>query len=244
MSESLFAALSKAQAEFPQIPRTKEVRVRTKTGGEYVFSYAPLDVIFSAVRPVLAKHELSLSQMLTESSAGGPAIETVLGHSSGESLRGVVPLPSGTASMSAQEFGSLVTYYKRYGVVSALGIATEDDDDGNHASGNTAQKRGADRRVASPDDDNPFDGSDEGVQQTFAPPTDAASEKQVKMLNVLVSKCVEQGAVMANGEPFTVEALRAMMGRAYGVTSKKELTKAQASDLITRLKALLGEVQS
>lgn len=137
MSE-LAKALAAAQAEFPPIERSREVKVQTKTGGSYTFSYAPLDAILSTVRPVLAKHGLAFSQMLTEN-ADTPALRTLLLHESGDSLQGVCPLPV-TPGMSAQEFGSLVTYFRRYALVAALGIASEEDDDGNAASGNTISK--------------------------------------------------------------------------------------------------------
>jgi hypothetical protein len=42
--------------------------------------------------------------------------------------------------MSAQEVGSLITYFRRYALVALLGIATEEDDDGNAASGGKVAK--------------------------------------------------------------------------------------------------------
>lgn len=131
---ALAKALVAAQAEFPTIERSKDVRVQTKTGGSYSFSYAPLDVIFNAVRPVLTRNGLAVSQLLGNVD-GKPALKTVLLHEDGEKLEDACPLPA-NGSLSAQEFGSLVTYFRRYALVTVLGIATEEDDDGNAASGN------------------------------------------------------------------------------------------------------------
>lgn len=39
-----------------------------------------------------------------------------------------------TQGRSPQEVGSLTTYYKRYALAAVLGIATEEDDDGNAAT--------------------------------------------------------------------------------------------------------------
>jgi len=130
----LAKALAAAQAEFPAIERTRDVRVQTKTGGSYTFSYAPLDVILKTVRPVLSKHGLAISQLLANV-GGTPALKTMLLHEGGELLQDSCPLPT-NGSTTAQEFGSLVTYMRRYALVAVLGIATEEDDDGNHASGN------------------------------------------------------------------------------------------------------------
>jgi hypothetical protein len=54
------------------------------------------------------------------------------------------------------------------------------------------------------------------------------------MLNRLVN-------LLVKSEALTVENLRKGMDESYGVTSKKDLTKKDASDLISRLKTLAGE---
>lgn len=154
----LAKALAKAQSEFPAIERSKDVQVKTKTGGSYTFSYAPLDAILSTVRPVLTKNGLAVSQLLANVN-GAPALKTMLLHEGGELLQDSCPLPANGAT-SAQEFGSLVTYMRRYALVAVLGIATEEDDDGNHASGNVATASGAGNRGGSsetaPAPDKPF----------------------------------------------------------------------------------------
>ncbi len=62
---TLTAALAAAQAEFPLIPKNKEVTVRPRDGGTpYKFKYATLETIFGAVRPALAKNGLSLSHRI------------------------------------------------------------------------------------------------------------------------------------------------------------------------------------
>ena len=150
MSE-LAKALAKAQSEFPSIERSKDVVVKTTKGGSYTFSYAPLDAIAHAVAAPLRANDLTYSQLLSNID-GKAALRTILMHSSGETLEDVCPLPMNGA-VSAQEFGSLVTYMRRYALVALLGIATEEDDDGNHASGNVASS-GAGSGGSSPAPDN------------------------------------------------------------------------------------------
>lgn len=127
---ALAAALAKAQAEFPTIPRDKEVTVQTTKGGTYKFKYAPLDTIIAAVRGPLSANGLAVTQLLD----GGDLV-TMLLHDSGASLAGRVVLPTGEA---IQQFGSAVTYLRRYALQAMLGIAAEEDDDGNAAAGNKA----------------------------------------------------------------------------------------------------------
>lgn len=124
----LAAALAKAQTGFSKVTRDKTVTVVTKTGKSYSFAYAPLDVILAAVAPSLSKNGLVIVQMLDEG-----ALVTTLLHESGASLSGRVALPDTT---DIQGYGSAVTYLRRYAIQAMLGIAAEDDDDGNRAAGN------------------------------------------------------------------------------------------------------------
>lgn len=127
---ALAAALAKAQAAFPPIPREKTVTVATKTGGSYSFKYAPLDSILSATRKPLTDNGLAILQLLDED-----VLVTSLLHSSGAILSGRTPIP---ASEGIQAYGSAITYLRRYAITALLGIAAEEDDDGNAAAGNRA----------------------------------------------------------------------------------------------------------
>jgi len=126
----LAAALAKAQLAFPVITRDKKVTVTSKkTGTSYSFSYAPLDQILGATRGPLAENGLAIVQMLD-----GGALVTTLLHESGASITGRVTLPP---TDDIQGMGSAITYLRRYAIQAALGIAAEEDDDGNRAAGNT-----------------------------------------------------------------------------------------------------------
>lgn len=127
---ALAAALAKAQAQFPTITRDKEVTVTLKTGGSYKFKYAPLDSILSAVRGPLAANGLAIVQLLDED-----VLVTSLLHESGAILSGRTPIP---ASEGVQAYGSAITYLRRYSIQALLGVAAEEDDDGNQAAGNRA----------------------------------------------------------------------------------------------------------
>lgn len=132
---AIAAALAKAQAAFPAIARDKEVTVTSKSGSSYKFKYAPLESILSAVREPLSSNGLAIVQLLDDGD-----LVTMLLHDSGARLAGRVSLP---AVDGLQAFGSAITYLRRYSIQAILGIATEEDDDGNHASGNSATFGGA-----------------------------------------------------------------------------------------------------
>lgn len=93
--------------------------------------YAPLPEVMESIQPILAKHKLAISQPLANLD-GKPAIKTILIHESGEFLEEVSPLFLNKED--AQSHGSAITYARRYGVMSLLGIVSDEDDDGNSAS--------------------------------------------------------------------------------------------------------------
>lgn len=123
----LFDALSKAQAEFPKIVKNKYYKLQgTK------INYADLESILSTVRPILNQHGLSLTQTLQgETTNLGVAVETVIHYKDGASLHcGFITIPASKGVNVAQSLGSAITYARRYSLCAALGIATDDDDDG------------------------------------------------------------------------------------------------------------------
>lgn len=137
MPRALPAALAKAQGAFEQIRRDKTVTVTMKAGGRYTFAYAPLESILRAVSGALAANELSLSQRVVENAKGQQCVETILLHSSGESLSNQTQIFIN--GDGAQAYGSALTYARRYGVTLLLCVSADDDDDGNAAEGNDAQ---------------------------------------------------------------------------------------------------------
>lgn len=106
-----------------------EVSAVTKShradAGSYSYEYADLGDIVALTRPKLAEHGLIAVQKVHDHQ-DGLAVTTTLLHSSGESLDfGPLPFPQGR---DAQATGSAITYHRRYSLLAALGMATEDDD--------------------------------------------------------------------------------------------------------------------
>lgn len=131
---SLAAALARAQGAFKPINRDKTVTVRTKAGGTYSFSYAPLEAILRAVQPALTKEGLALSQSIVTQD-GAEYLETTL-KLGDESLSNRVKVL--VVEGGPQAYGSALTYARRYGVTLLLCVCADDDDDGNAAEGNEA----------------------------------------------------------------------------------------------------------
>jgi len=97
-------------------------------------SYSPLSEVINTTRPILAKHGLSVLQ---SPSGDGEhiIITTLLMHISGEWIE-ADPLVLKADKITAQGAGSAISYGRRYSLSAILGISSEMEDDGNHASGN------------------------------------------------------------------------------------------------------------
>ena len=142
--KELASALVKAQQSFLHVKRDKTVKVKTRTGGEYQFSYAPLESIMDAIKKPLFDNGLSLLQDVNEG-----RVTTLLFHSSGEFYQS-----SGTevkvTEQGAQAYGSALTYARRYDLTLTLGICADDDDDGGAASGNETTVKGMPKAPITP----------------------------------------------------------------------------------------------
>lgn len=125
-------AFVRALGELENPARTNTATVQTKAGGTYSYTYADLAAVLAAVRPVLARHELAISQPIALDN-GELRVRTRILHVSGgvienEAMR--IRVEGG-----AQDIGSMVTYARRYALLSMLGLAPEgEDDDGASAS--------------------------------------------------------------------------------------------------------------
>ncbi len=121
----LFAALALAQGEI-------ENASKNSANPHFRSKYADLAEVLNTIRPVFAKHGLSLIQS-PGFDGSMVSVTTVLAHQSGgymTSTASCVP-----AKADAQGIGSATTYLRRYGAAAVAGIAQEDDD-GNAAAHN------------------------------------------------------------------------------------------------------------
>lgn len=134
-TSKLTAALVAVQKALGPLERNREVAVQTKAGGRYTFRYTTLDHLIEHLRqPCLAN-----GLWFTQSGENG-LLTTRLMHISGEWQETTIPA-TWRDTLSEQELGTALTYRKRYGLAAAFGLASEEDDDGNHASGNVAKEQ-------------------------------------------------------------------------------------------------------
>lgn len=121
------SALAEMQAELPAAAR--------RGTGHNNKKYARFEDIIEAIKESMHKHGFSLTFRIDQSQGDKVRITGVLGHRDGHSEQTDIVLSADASGSknAVQAWGSSVSYGKRYVAVTLLGIATEDDDDGQAA---------------------------------------------------------------------------------------------------------------
>lgn len=128
IGSNIAAAFVKAQKEFGPALKSaiNPAFQRNGKGGRY----ADLASCVEAVIDALNKHGIALMQQNVECN-DGVIVQTMFVHESGETIySGQLHVPA--AKQDPQGYGSALTYARRYSLMTACGIAPEDDD-GNAA---------------------------------------------------------------------------------------------------------------
>jgi hypothetical protein len=134
--DEIATALSSFQSNVPTIQKNK-----TAGSNAYSYKYADIADVLKSIRESLSINGLSVSQSAESSSESinnviheYVTVTTMIMHNSGQwlksSLRGSVNANQGRMS-NMQSIGSITTYLRRYSLASMLGLATDDDVDGN-----------------------------------------------------------------------------------------------------------------
>lgn len=123
------------KSKIKQPKRTKTVKVATKNGGTYSYSYADLaDVdksVMDACRSVTDKDGNVVFGYYfdIDNSQEGVTVQTVMVDSAGGSMISDRIWFKNSYAGDAQRTASLISYAKRYSLSAAFGIASEDDND-------------------------------------------------------------------------------------------------------------------
>jgi len=163
--EELAVALAQAQGKFGAVKQTGKNPM-------FKSNYATFDDVVTAVRAPLSDAGISYLQIL-DSCDKGASLTTMLLHNSGQWIKSTVPLvvvASNRGTNEVQAFGSALTYMKRYALAAMLGVASDDDNDGNTEPARPPQKR-----------------------KPQAPPKPAFdAESDAKMVELLVEEAAEE----------------------------------------------------
>lgn len=200
-SKGMYSDWCDLQGAIANPPKDKTAHVRTKTGGDYSYSYASLDGILTHTRDLLHKHGFGVTQDV-QTESGFVGVLTMLRHISGQDMTfGPLFLPIGPDAQSA---GSAITYARRYALCAALNIAAEDDDDGKTSGGRANSAASAQQPVPS--------------RETTGPPVETDTDAPVPVTpqgaatgGVSKAACVhivQQVSTKPNGDPLPEGMIR------------------------------------
>jgi hypothetical protein len=132
---SIWSALADFQSKCPAIAKDS-----TAGQGSFKYKYGSLPMIIEVIKPHMKSAGLVYTQpiVLTEH---GEAIRTILSHRDGGEVIQSETLLKEVEFRGMNEIqskGSVITYLRRYALLSILGIVPEDDD--NDAAGETSRK--------------------------------------------------------------------------------------------------------
>jgi len=122
-TDNVFKALLAFHKDPPPIIKEGKILMHNKER-----KYLTLDSILHAVRPALASQGLFIMQHLA-----GDSLITIIQHESGQFIQSYFPFQTmqGSGTNNLQNLGGGLTYLRRYALTAILGIAADEDDDGN-----------------------------------------------------------------------------------------------------------------
>jgi len=155
--EAWYHAMAEFQRTCPAILKTATAKIATRSGAGYGYKYAPLDEITSTILPIMGPLGLSISWRTPKMDAQGVVAVCRVSHELGhfeESGEVAVPVVQGDGSGASapQRVGIAISYAKRYALLSAIGLAPEDDPDA-HDPGPAVQppRRASEAAKSTPD---------------------------------------------------------------------------------------------
>lgn len=179
---SLATALAKAQGQMAAA--AKDVKNEF-----YAKKYADLASVWEACRGALSANGLSVIQLPRKVSAG-VEVETILAHASGEWISNLLCMP--VSKPDAQGVGSAITYARRYALAAIVGVAPDDDDDGNAASNKPSPASQYKRPAAKPQA--PVEKPDQNTPQQTKPAPEAPPAPAKQQEQPVSEKSAEAGA--------------------------------------------------
>jgi hypothetical protein len=114
----LMAALAKAQGQM-------RAAIKDSTNPHFKSRYADLASVWDACREPLSNNGLAVTQTV-QCDGDKQFLVTMLGHASGQWIKSLICLP--IQKPGPQELGSCLSYCRRYGLASMVGVFQDDDD--------------------------------------------------------------------------------------------------------------------
>lgn len=228
--DKLAAALAAAQGEM-------EDARKDSLNPHFQSKYADLSAVRKVLRPVLAKHGLAVVQ-LPQTTDRGVVLETRLLHSSGEWIEGEFLLTVQGNSM--QNVVSAITYARRASLAAVTGVApTEEDDDGEAASGRGDQPRANTRSEPPKSAKSTKAPSPRSAPMSSPSPGPGSEVMAARAARVISAEQVKRLWTLARKRNWADADIKALILR-FGFESSKDITVEKYDDVVASVES--GEV--
>ena len=240
--KDVYAALAALQGELPAIARSAEGAV--PVGGDKMrkFQYADLAAIWSVVRPLVSRHGLALRNELVLHTERTPELAETLGF---WDLRLTVAHPaSGTDVVSffpvwprmsgAQGLAAATTFARRYALMLALGIVTEEEPDEDNIGAPAAPERGswASERAAAHRTRMTPEQQREHAERALANAPPAGEPEITKQQLTVLWATAHARAKEIGDESITRETIVREVLRARGLESSKQIKPSEINTFV------------
>lgn len=199
--DQIFMALSKAQASL-------KPALKNKTNPYFQSKYADLDSCMEALKDPLSKNDLCITQLPSQNE-GNLSVTTVLGHKSGQWIMSQITMRP--EKNTPQGIGSAITYARRYGLA-ITGLVTEDDDDGNDASGK--------------------DNKNKPKPPPPKPKNHAPTKEDLQEPSSLTAKQIQRMQAIVASSEWTIDQVKEVIASKFKKKSSKELSVKEYNELI------------
>lgn len=193
-------ALAKAQAKI-------KAAAKDANNPHFKAAYADLASVRAACNEQLAGHGIAVIQT-PEADGARVTVTTLLAHSSGEWIEGALTLTARDAT--PQSVGSAITYGRRYGLASMVGVAPDDDD------GEAAQPAGKRQPRREP-------------AQASAPTEATSQERPVGVISDAQRKRLW---TIASNAGWTKDDMAKLLKDHFGFESSKDITIARYDQIV------------
>jgi hypothetical protein len=133
----LYEAILKVQQDAPFIDKSA-------ANPFFKSKYADLPAIWKAVKESMGSNGLLVTHSMTAVNDCEYIVTKIIHAKTGQEMESVSKIT--LSKVTAQEYGSYITYMRRYALIAMLGLVTDEDDDGNKAS----QAKQADKKADTP----------------------------------------------------------------------------------------------
>lgn len=134
-TKEIMAAIQNVQQDAGAIQKASTGQVGTRA-----YKYAGLNEVWQAVSPLLKQNDLVITQSPSIEAGVGQVFTTTIYHiKSGQSITERMPLI--LQKDDPQGIGSAITYYRRYMLMSMLGLVPDDDTDAREHRLATAEQK-------------------------------------------------------------------------------------------------------